>query len=105
NPYEYDLRALTNTAIDGAKSAGADLVEVRFTHTQHRDYQSAGIKYEREEIFVGVRALVNGYWGFAADAIISHASMTQLAMQAVELARVNSLGKPRMIDLAPISSS
>jgi len=53
-------------------------------------------------IAVGVRALVNGYWGFAAlDGMASADDMTRLGREAAAQAKTGALGKARAVQLAP----
>jgi TldD protein len=53
---------------------------------------------------VGVRALVNGYWGFSSGPVWSADEMARLAREAANQAKTNSLGKSRVVDLAPAPS-
>jgi TldD protein len=50
---------------------------------------------------VGVRALVQGYWGFASGPVWSPNEMARLGMEAVHQAKTNALGKSRLVTLAP----
>ncbi len=98
------LKSLAERAIDAARSVGASYADVRLTHTRERDI--AALKSiprfgDAESISVGVRTLVNGYWGFAASSIWSPDEMDRLARDAVSLSKTNALGKPREMELAP----
>jgi TldD protein len=48
-----------------------------------------------------VRALVDGYWGFASGPVWSLPEMARLGREAVHQAKTNALGKPRPVELAP----
>jgi len=103
---QSDLRALAARAVDVARSAGAAYADVRLTHTYGRSItpegtHQAGLISDSEEMTVGVRALVNGYWGFAASPAWTADEMARLGHEAVDLAKVNAAGKPRVVDLAP----
>ena len=94
------LATLAARALDSAKSAGASYADVRLSHTSTRrfDERSAG---DSEDMEVGVRALVEGYWGFASGPVWSPDEMARLGKEAVHQARTNALGKPRVAALAP----
>jgi TldD protein len=57
----------------------------------------------REAIGIGVRALVNGYWGFAAAPSVDASGAERLSREAVAQAAVNAQGAvPRTVDLGQI---
>jgi TldD protein len=57
---------------------------------------------DREETGIGVRALVNGYWGFAATPSGDRAAVERLARMATAQAAVNAKGAlPRTVELSP----
>ena len=63
-----DIKELALRAVEVSRTAGAAYADVRFTH----NYDGSGIdggstSDGRESMTVGVRALVNGCWGFAAS--------------------------------------
>ena len=93
------LRDLAFRSLDAAKAAGAKYADIRLTHEQERSY-SPGVE-EHEAITVGVRALVDGYWGFAASPIWSPDEMVRLGRDAVRQAKACAPGSVRTIDLAP----
>jgi TldD protein len=90
------LKELVARALDSARSAGAAYADVRLTHSRLRQ-----VWYETEDIVVGVRALVQGYWGFASGPVWSPDEMARLGREAVAQAKTNALGKPRSVELAP----
>ncbi len=93
------LKALVERGIDASKSAGATYADVRLTHEYRRG--GGGDVGEIESMTVGVRALVNGYWGFASGPVWSLDEMVRLGQEAVLQAKANGLGKPRVTTLAP----
>lgn len=109
-----DVKKLALRAIEAARSAGASYADVRLTHTYDRQvngnsllltetqYQNLLPLVDEETMHVGVRALVNGYWGFAASPIWSPDEMARLAQEAVNQAQVNGLGLVRAVELPPI---
>lgn len=94
-------RALVQHAIDAARAAGASYADARITRTvQHRyGFQDGFFDEDRELLGFGVRALVNGYWGFAASPVWTTDEAARLATAAVAQARVNAQGTQRTVDL------
>ena len=95
------IKALADRAIDTARTAGASYADVRLVHTRMR--YITGSASDFEWMTVGVRALTNGYWGFAGSPVWSADEMVQLARQAVAHAKVGSLGRTRSVSLAPVA--
>ncbi len=98
-------------AIDAAISEGASYSDARLTHTRTRLFllnsQSLAMSVrgsvaDYEEITIGVRALVNGCWGFASGPVWSVSEGERLGKEAFHQAITNTLGKPRTISLAPV---
>jgi len=99
------LRALVSRALDAARSAGAHYADVRLTRTVGHVYkwQTPVQRFDAETEVqgIGVRALVNGYWGFAAyDDVTTSDVMATLGRTAVAQATVNAKGPARAVDLA-----
>ncbi|HEX6537317.1 MAG TPA: TldD/PmbA family protein [Gemmatimonadaceae bacterium] len=94
------LKALAARALETARAAGASYADVRLTHTRDRQFHPQ-LTYDDESMEVGVRALVDGYWGFASGPVWSPDEMARLGREAVHQAKVNALGKPRVVELAP----
>lgn len=104
-PPVADLRDLAMRAIDAAKSAGAEYSDVRiaqnrsqFVQTRERRVQGLA---DNETFGMGVRALVNGAWGFVATADLSVDGVVAAARQAVVQAKANRAAVTRPITLAP----
>jgi TldD protein len=94
------LKALISRALDSARSAGATYVDARLTHDRVR--RAGGfIVRDSEAMYAGVRALVDGYWGFASGSVWSPDEMARLGREAAAQAKTNALGKRRIVDLAP----
>ncbi|MBX6331020.1 MAG: twin-arginine translocation signal domain-containing protein [Gemmatimonadaceae bacterium] len=94
------LQALAARALDAATSAGATYADVRLTHTRTRRFFPL-FTHDEESMEVGVRALVDGYWGFASGPVWSPDEMARLGREAAHEARTNALGGPRVVELAP----
>jgi TldD protein len=96
------VRNLALRAIDAAKAAGATYADVRLTRTLTDNYTGTIARGEWETLAVGVRALVNGYWGFAASSYWEPDEVVRLAQDAVSQAKTYALGTRRVIEWSPI---
>jgi TldD protein len=95
------LKELAFKALDAARSAGALYADARLTHDRVRTISPDGAG-DAEGMAFGVRALVNGYWGFASGPVWSQDEAARLGREAVHQGKINALGKPRAVDLAPV---
>ena len=103
-------QALVQRAVEAAQRAGAQYADARMTRTvQHRYwFEILSAPEDMEMVGLGIRTLVNGYWGFAAcpsgevegaaegaaDAVV------HLAEAAVAQARANATGgTPRTVEM------
>lgn len=88
------LQALVSRALDAARSAGAQHADVRLTRTVGHVYkwQTPVQRFDAETEVqgIGVRALVNGYWGFAAAAVYDADTVVRIAQDAVAQATINA---------------
>src|SRR5690348_3648198 len=100
-----DIEALAHLALDAARSAGAGYADVRFARNRTqslftRERRVQGLVDNQTQGF-GIRALVNGAWGFAASRGLSRDEVTRVARQAVQQARANAATLVRPVVLAP----
>ncbi len=105
------LRRLITAAVDAAKSAGATYADARLTFTQQMGLEGediseasgrSGFLTNRTETMVfGVRAQVDGYWGFAASPVWTPDEAARLGRAAVDGAKANVSGRPRDLEMAP----
>jgi TldD protein len=106
-PSGPELKALAETAIAAASAAGATYVDVRIIHTRCENWiYFLGPQYptpsRASSLGFGVRALVNGYWGFAGiDGTIATDMAATAGRDATNQAKSATTGKPRTIELAP----
>ncbi len=107
------LKQLALQAVDAAKAAGAQYADVRLTRTvsQSAGYggsRGAGSPQEHlggtddEVLGVGVRCLVNGYWGFAASPFWTPDAVATLARKAAAMAQANAKGPARPVEWTPV---
>ena len=115
-------------AVDAARTAGATYADVRLTRTiSEHFYTSVGMDHwggilnddphsyayygngtadwDSEALAVGVRVLVNGYWGFAASPYWTADEMVRLARKAVTQATANAMGTARHVELGMIPNA
>ena len=97
------LKSLALRALEAARAAGASYADVRLSHTRTRTFSEsiAGV-HDSESMVVGVRTLVDGYWGFASSPVWSPAELARLGRAAVHQAKVNTVGQARSVELAPV---
>jgi TldD protein len=100
------MRELALKAVDAARAAGAEYADARvaqnrsqFVSTRERRVQGLA---DSETFGVGVRALVNGAWGFAATAELTADAVAAVARQAVAQAKANRAAMKRPVALAPV---
>jgi TldD protein len=104
---DADLKELASAALDAARRAGATYADVRFSRNRTqslftREQRVQGI-IDNETQGFGVRALVNGAWGFAASREVSRDEVARVARQAAAQARANSITVVRPVVLAPVT--
>lgn len=104
------VRSLAMRALDAAKAAGATYADVRVTRII-REYVTTAWSQEAwndesdsEHLGFGVRALVNGYWGFAGTPYWTASEAARVATTAVAQAKFNAKGPSRAVEFVPIPS-
>ena len=98
-------RELLMEALNAAKSAGASYADARigrylqqFIQTREQQIQTVA---DTDSIGCGVRALVDGTWGFAATRDMTKASVATAAREAAAIAKANRVARDRAVQLAP----
>ena len=104
-PAASDVKALIAVGLDAAKAAGASWADVRFERVRQRRMFSEDdhIVHSGDEDSwgVGIRAIVDGAWGFAASWQTDRDSVAKTAHDAVAIARANARIVDRKVTLAP----
>ena len=95
-------------ALDAARGERASYADVRIVNRRSqylsvRDSQRDELN-EAETLGIGVRALVDGAWGFASGETITRQEGRRVAEQAVQKARINSRLNQRPVELAPVDA-
>ncbi len=93
-------------AVEAAKAAGADYADGRVVSDESealtvRNQEMEGIDRSDSD-GIGIRVLVNGYWGFAATARLEAAEIERTAKLAVEIARAASRLPMEPVKLAEV---
>jgi TldD protein len=107
-PQDDKVRALMMTAINTAKSAGASYSDVRIGRYRNsivftREQQIVNTA-DIDNIGAGVRALVDGTWGFGATKTLTTDGVAAAAREAVAIAKANRIARDQPVQLAPVES-
>jgi TldD protein len=98
------MRELAERAADAARTAGAGYADVRAIESRIESFETKNGRLrgiERgESIGLGVRALADGAWGFAATSEMTPAAAERAAKEAVAIARASARVRPAPIALA-----
>jgi TldD protein len=102
------IKDLLLESLNAAKMAGASFADARIgRYLQNfvvtREQQIINV-VDTDSIGIGVRALVNGTWGFAASRDLTKNGVVAAAREAAAIAKANALAKDRSVQLAPAPS-
>lgn len=89
---------LRTLIIEHAKSLGCDFVDCRFTYLRDMSVQLLTRFTAEESLIMGVRILVNGYWGYCCTPEWDEKNALHIVRLAHQQALGNSKGPPREID-------
>jgi TldD protein len=99
------IRVLLMDALNAAKLGGASYADVRIARQQQNVIQTRERQIEEIEnsdtIGCGVRALVDGCWGFAATPHLTKDAVTRAAREATAVAKANRVARDKVVELAP----
>ncbi|MCU0626271.1 MAG: TldD/PmbA family protein [Gemmatimonadaceae bacterium] len=107
-PMDAAIKELLQAALNGAQLAGASFADARIARTRRnfiitREQQIIEI-VDTDTMGCGVRALVDGCWGFAATRTLTRDGVAQAAREAAATAKANRLARDRAVQLAPAPS-
>jgi len=99
---------LSAEALSAARDAGASYADVRVGRYRRqsintRERQITGVS-DSESYGMGVRALVDGSWGFAATSTMTRDGVVKAAREAVFIAKSARAVQKRRVELAPTPS-
>ena len=102
---ELDIDALLMAALNTAKGAGASYADARIGRYRNnfvttREQQIVNV-VDTDSIGIGIRALVDGQWGFAATQQLTPDGVARAAREAAAIARANRIPGARPVELAP----
>lgn len=99
------MKALAEQALEVATSSGASYADVRVIEHNFQSIQTKNLSVaavdEGASYGVGVRALCNGGWGFAATQDVSQKGIEAVARKAVTMAKASSRCMEKPIELVP----
>ena len=98
-------RELLMEALNAAQLAGASYADARVARARNnsvftRERQISNI-VDTDTMGVGVRALVDGTWGFAATRVLTRDGVARAAREAVAIAKANRVARDRAVELTP----
>ena len=97
-----ELKGLVQKALDAAAAHKASYAEVHLSLAVERFYKHQKYQGEICNYHIGVRALNNGYWGFASAPWLSDADVVRVAIDAATHAAGFGASRPtRSMELAP----
>jgi TldD protein len=99
------VKELLLEAINAAKMAGASFADARISRFQQnfvftREQQIQNV-VDTETFGCGVRALVDGTWGFSATQKMTKQGVATAARNAVAIAKANRIARDQAVTLAP----
>src|SRR5688572_23936206 len=98
------IRVRLMDALNAAKLGGASYADVRIARQQQNVIQTRERQIEEIEnsdtIGCGVRALVDGCWGFAATPHLTKDAVTRAAREATAVAKANRVARDKVVELA-----
>ncbi len=102
-------RELLMEALNASRMAGANYADVRIgryraNFVQTREHQIVNVA-DTDSMGCGVRALVDGTWGFGATRTLTKDGVASAAKKAVAVAKATRLGRDKPVELAPALSN
>lgn len=100
NDMQLRARELLSHALNQAASLNCDFADVRLSITRSLDANILSGILVREDLAIGVRVLMNGYWGFCCTPVWNEKNVSDVVRMAYAQAKGNSHGPPREIDVS-----
>ena len=98
------MEALNTAKLAGASYADARIARYRDNQIFTREQQIINV-VDQDSMGCGVRALVDGTWGFSATRTLTKAGVAAAAKEAAAIAKANRVARDRAVQLAPAPSS
>ena len=101
-----DKNALADVALDTARKLGVTYADIRINRYRNesiatREQQVQNVSRSQNFGF-GVRVLYKGTWGFASSLSVTTEDVKRITLQAVEIAKANSVYQRKKIALVPV---
>ncbi|HEY0406962.1 MAG TPA: TldD/PmbA family protein, partial [Pyrinomonadaceae bacterium] len=100
------MKELADVALNVAQGRGASYADVRIVRTLNQFVTTREKRVENvtntESFGFGVRALVDGVWGFAASSMLQKDEVARVAERAVSIAKANSVIRRARITLVAV---
>jgi TldD protein len=103
------IKELMMTGLTAAKAGGAGYADVRigrqrqnFVFTREQQIQNV---VDTDSMGCGIRALVDGTWGFAATRMLTKDGVSAAAKEAVSIAKANRAARDKPVVLTPAPPS
>ncbi|HXQ78014.1 MAG TPA: TldD/PmbA family protein, partial [Gemmatimonadaceae bacterium] len=107
-PQDDVVKGLMMAAINTAKSAGASYADVRigryrqsFVFTREQQIVNT---VDTDSLGAGIRALVDGAWGFGATETLTTDGVAAAAREAVAIAKANRIARDQPVQLTPVEA-
>jgi len=107
-PQDSAVKELLMVGLNAAQMAGAGYADVRigrqrqnFVFTREKQIQNV---VDTDTMGCGIRALVDGTWGFAATRTLTREGVAGAAREAVAIAKANRLARDQAVELLPVAS-
>ena len=97
---ELLMEALNAAKLGGASYADARIARYRDNQIFTREQQIINV-VDQDSMGCGVRALVDGTWGFAATRTLTKAGVVAAAREATAIAKANRIARDKAVQLAP----
>jgi TldD protein len=102
-----NVKELLMEALQAARDAGASYADARIGQYRRqfigtRERQVTGVN-DAESLGIGVRAIVNGSWGFAASSTLTRPGVQSVAREAARIAKAARAVQKRPVELAPVT--
>ncbi|MEJ7812627.1 MAG: TldD/PmbA family protein [Gemmatimonadaceae bacterium] len=105
---EPNAKELMMVALDAAKAAGASYADARVGRYRNnfvitREQQIVQV-VDSDSIGCGIRALVDGTWGFAATRLLTRDGVAAAAREAAAIAKASRVARDRPVELSPVQA-
>ncbi|HEU4564863.1 MAG TPA: TldD/PmbA family protein [Gemmatimonadaceae bacterium] len=105
---DASVKELLMVALDAAKVAGASYADARVGRYRNnfvvtREQQIVQV-VDTDSMGCGVRALVDGTWGFAATRVLTKEGVAAAAREAAAIAKASRVARDRAVELAPVEA-